>query len=562
MYEAANAAGRHLQAVVAVGLAAAVVAVASWEWKHQARTDRLVVVIAYAYGAVGLVDLVLETQLSSANPETMLSILILVAVMYVATRPNRSRTSIVLLSGWIAFYSVAVVLITDIGATQAMGMVAVGVVGQTLAIWMTDRLIGNLDAVSRREAKQATIQRALADCSHALLSSGSEHPLDDALEALLNATDADYAYIDVNHVAGDRVDWEIVAEAATDAYPVQDSSFMSGDYSHLQHVVAHMESGRPFELITSELPSPIREKYEREQIKAELFAPIRIGERWVGTIGYTDHLREGFWAEMEVEALMRAAEMVAAYWDREAAREGLMELAKAKDRFIATVSHELRTPLTAVVGFAAEMVKGFESFSGDDLRELASYIHEQSIEVSQLVEDLLTSERAASGNLTVRPTAFSVRSACQDVVDSVMGERGVEIVGDDVVAHADVLRTRQIVRNLITNATRYGGDTIQIETSASSSMANVIVRDNGSGVNGVDPERIFDAYYRAPGGETAPDSVGLGLSVARQLAQLMDGDLRYRRREGWTCFDLVHPLAGHTGIRHTEVGAMQESAPV
>jgi signal transduction histidine kinase len=114
------------------------------------------------------------------------------------------------------------------------------------------------------------------------------------------------------------------------------------------------------------------------------------------------------------------------------------------------------------------------------------------------------------------------------------------------------LRTRQILRNLITNAVRYGGDTIAVEVAAEGKMARVTVRDNGAGVKGMDGERIFDAYYRAAQAESKPDSVGLGLSVARQLARLMKGDLVYRRRSGWTEFELTLPLG--------EMPALIESA--
>jgi signal transduction histidine kinase len=271
-------------------------------------------------------------------------------------------------------------------------------------------------------------------------------------------------------------------------------------------------------------------------------APILIGDRWVGTLGYTDHIREGTWSDIEVEGLMRAAEMVGAYWEREAAQEGLMELAKAKDRFIATVSHELRTPLAAVVGFAGELVQRFDDYSREEVFEMASMIFTQGLEVAHLVDDLLTAERAASGNLSVHPVDISLLDECKDIVSSTMVEVEVEILGEDVTARADGLRTRQILRNLLTNAMRYGGNTIEVEVSATDDYARVVVRDDGPGVKGMDAERIFDPYSRNQDGETKPDSVGLGLSVARQLARLMGGDLVYRRSRAWTLFELALPL--------------------
>jgi signal transduction histidine kinase len=266
-----------------------------------------------------------------------------------------------------------------------------------------------------------------------------------------------------------------------------------------------------------------------------------IRDKWAGTLGYTDYWRDDAWTEVEVDGLMRAADMVAAYWEREQTREGLAELAKSKDRFIATVSHELRTPLSAVVGFAGELANRLETYTHDEIVEMVNLISSQSLEVAQLVDDLLTAERAAAGNLTIKPTIVDLLEETRSIVDALPA--GIEVIvdGEGVGAWADTLRTRQIIRNLLTNAHRYGGSTVRVEISARDLDALLVVTDDGSGVRSIDEEHIFDPYYGSQGEHTKPDSVGLGLSIARQLAQLMGGDLVYRRRDGWTRFELTLP---------------------
>ena len=69
----------------------------------------------------------------------------------------------------------------------------------------------------------------------------------------------------------------------------------------------------------------------------------------------------------------------------------------------------------------------------------------------------------------------------------------------------------------------------------------LVVSDDGPGINLVDAERIFDPYYRSQTDVARPDSMGLGLALARQLARIMGGDLVYRRRAGWTRFELTLP---------------------
>ena len=110
-----------------------------------------------------------------------------------------------------------------------------------------------------------------------------------------------------------------------------------------------------------------------------------------------------------------------------------------------------------------------------------------------------------------------------------------------VVAYADPYRVRQIVRNLLTNAVRYGGDEVSIKFHQSGDFATLQVVDNGPGVPADRQDAIFDAYFNLSDGRRHPESVGLGLAVARRLARLMDGDLTYRYQGGLSVFELRLP---------------------
>jgi len=128
----------------------------------------------------------------------------------------------------------------------------------------------------------------------------------------------------------------------------------------------------------------------------------------------------------------------------------------------------------------------------------------------------------------------------------------VETGGDaQRAAIGDPGRVRQIVRNLITNAGRYGGDRIQIRLGTRDERVVLDVADNGPGVPSSEEERIFEPYYRAhQSAGTQPAALGIGLSVARHLARLMEGDLSYRREAGWSVFSLALPAAGSVeGVR-------------
>ena len=106
------------------------------------------------------------------------------------------------------------------------------------------------------------------------------------------------------------------------------------------------------------------------------------------------------------------------------------------------------------------------------------------------------------------------------------------------------MRLRQILRNLIGNAARYGGERLRIVASVDGRQAVITVADNGPGVSEDLALIIFEPYARAQHAGTQPASVGLGLPVARDLARLMDGDIVYRRTESRAEFVVTLPLAG------------------
>jgi signal transduction histidine kinase len=101
---------------------------------------------------------------------------------------------------------------------------------------------------------------------------------------------------------------------------------------------------------------------------------------------------------------------------------------------------------------------------------------------------------------------------------------------------------RQIVRNLATNAQRYGGDAIRVEMDRGNDRATLRVIDDGAGVPEDDRERIFEPYASAHGVAGHPGSIGLGLAISRKLARLMGGDLTYRYQDGESIFEFTLPV--------------------
>jgi signal transduction histidine kinase len=227
-------------------------------------------------------------------------------------------------------------------------------------------------------------------------------------------------------------------------------------------------------------------------------------------------------------------------------KEQLEELIRSKDEFVASVSHELRTPLTAVAGLADELRSSPALFSQSETHEFIQLIADQSHELAGIVEDLLVAGRSQMGEQNLEIQEFDLVGEAREVVDNIT-RSGIRLAvkmehpDTEALAHGDPLRVRQILRNLLTNASRYGGEEVTVHVNHSGTICRLAVVDNGDGVPPADADRIFDSYQRSDNAIQEPKSVGLGLSVSRKLARLMSGDLRYSRTDGLTRFELTLP---------------------
>jgi signal transduction histidine kinase len=220
-------------------------------------------------------------------------------------------------------------------------------------------------------------------------------------------------------------------------------------------------------------------------------------------------------------------------------KEGAMsELIQAKDEFVASISHELRTPLTAVVGLTSEIVAG--GFVGAERDELIELVASQAQEMSHIIDDLLVSARAGMGTVAVALDTIDLNTELSAAVSGV-GIDLLEMPAALPPAVGDAPRIRQILRNLLTNLERYGGANRRVLGGVEGERVWLEVRDDGEGVSEEESVRIFEPYASAHSGVAS--SVGLGLSVSRQLAQLMGGSLAYRRDGEESVFRLELALA-------------------
>lgn len=271
---------------------------------------------------------------------------------------------------------------------------------------------------------------------------------------------------------------------------------------------------------------------------------IRVTERFAGTVGWVARLlatllipaaaiiayfllvrRQFRKAELKLESKLRAER----------------QLSAAKDEFIAGISHELRTPLTSIYGFSEYLLEN-EILDPEEAIELLGLINKDSAELSRMVDDLLTAARLEADALKFTYEYVDIREETEAAIGA-MVRAGTRVgVNGEITAWADPARVRQIIRNLVSNAIKHGGQSVDVYLETANGEANITVSDNGDGLSPEIEDRLFDRFVHDGNETLLMGSVGLGLSIARSLAQTMGGEIRFVRAGGWTNFEVSLPL--------------------
>ncbi|MCP4306005.1 MAG: HAMP domain-containing histidine kinase [bacterium] len=205
-----------------------------------------------------------------------------------------------------------------------------------------------------------------------------------------------------------------------------------------------------------------------------------------------------------------------------------------KDEFVSMVSHEFRTPLTSIAGFSETLRSNWPDLDPEEIDEFLIIMRQEAHHLSNLVEDILVIPRIEAGQLRLRPQEFDLAGEIAATSRLVFADTGKDVnasVPGGVIVDADRGRTGQILRNLLDNARKYGGDAVQIEGEAGTDIYTVTVSDNGPGIPEKDWERVFEHFEQVDRGHgRESEGVGLGLPIARRLARAMGGDVWYASR--------------------------------
>jgi len=238
------------------------------------------------------------------------------------------------------------------------------------------------------------------------------------------------------------------------------------------------------------------------------------------------------WAVLDVTERHRTQE------DLVRAVDAAQDATRAKSAFLANMSHELRTPMNAIIGYGEMLQDEVKERGLDDLLPDLERIHTAAQHLLTLINDILDISKIEAGRLELMLETFALGPVVREVESTVQplvarrGNRLAVTCPDDIgEVHADLTRLRQVLLNIVSNATKFtenGEVHVDVRPEGGGSEAAIVfeVRDTGIGMSPDQLGKLFQAFTQADVAITRKyGGTGLGLAISRQLCRMMGGDI-------------------------------------
>jgi PAS domain S-box-containing protein len=281
-------------------------------------------------------------------------------------------------------------------------------------------------------------------------------------------------------------------------------------------------------------------------LRSYICVPLVAGDRIVGALTLLTTADSGrAYDEQDLtlaELLGRraglAVENARLYSETQSALMEVTEISRLKDEFVATLSHELRTPLNAIVGWAQMLKAG--GLDADRVRKAVETIDRNAALQSRLISDILDMSRIITGKVRLSLSPTDPHKVFEQALDAIRPAAEAKGVAIDPVLDpsagpltADAERLQQVLWNLLSNAVKFvpKGGRVQVRLAPVGSHVEIVVADNGPGI---DPEflpHVFDRFRQADSSSTrSHGGLGLGLAIVKHLVELHGGEIRVANR--------------------------------
>jgi signal transduction histidine kinase len=209
-------------------------------------------------------------------------------------------------------------------------------------------------------------------------------------------------------------------------------------------------------------------------------------------------------------------------------RDHHIEMNRLREQLLYSVAHELRAPLAVLENALDILAEGYADLPADEFAHLTGSAQRTAARLRTLMEDLLSAGSIQAGRFHVDPQPVELREIVAEAVDTVgpvVGERGQTVdvdVTTSLVVNADRRYTRQVLTNLLGNASRYGpaGSAIHVRARADDGHVRVAIDDSGPGIPKEEQPLLFDRFYRP---RAAGPGIGLGLAIAKGIVEAHGG---------------------------------------
>jgi signal transduction histidine kinase len=291
-------------------------------------------------------------------------------------------------------------------------------------------------------------------------------------------------------------------------------------------------------------------------LRSRVVAPILSGAATIGAISVVRR-EPGAFSDGEIELLGllgrlvgSAIQNIRAYEAERTTVEELRRLSALRADFVSLVSHELRSPMASVIGSARTLEQRWRELSPDQRESFLALIAHETSRLAELIGDVLDTSRIEAGTFSYTFDDVDLGRLVRDsaaAADHGQDEVAVEAVIREPLpaVRGDRDRLQQVLVNLIDNAVKYSppGDRVRVEAEQSDGRVVIEVRDRGPGISPEHQRLIFEKFGRANVGEHAKPGTGLGLFIARSIAEAHGGALEVRSSPGrGATFRLSLPL--------------------
>lgn len=288
------------------------------------------------------------------------------------------------------------------------------------------------------------------------------------------------------------------------------------------------------------------------ETRAEAGIPLKIGQRVIGALDIQGRETNAFLGD-DISVLETLADQVAVAIDNarsyelaQAAVSEMRELDRIKSQFLANMSHELRTPLNSIIGFSRVILKGIDGPINDQQNQDLLAIYNSGQHLLMLINDILDLSKIEAGKMELALEEVNIADSISSVMTTALGlvkDKQIRLVKEIKpnlpTIRADAMRIRQVLLNLVSNASKFteqGSITVSAQTHINSDGAHevmVSVTDTGPGISPEDQKKLFLAFSQVDSSATRKSGgTGLGLSICARLVDLHRGRIGVHSAEG------------------------------